>query len=85
MKTLVVRIPESVAAEIEATARARGVSKSEVARGRLAKPQEIAAKDDPLASIRDLIGSVVDDKPSDLSARVDHYLQATGFGRNRSR
>ena len=86
MKTLVVRIPESVAAEIETIARARGVSKSEVARERLARPREATPGDDPLASIRDLIGSVEsDDLPTDLSARKKHYLKAWGFGKERHR
>lgn len=85
MKTLVVRIPDSVAAEIDATARARGVSKSDVARERLARPDSPAAGEaDPLAAIRDLIGSVVDDKPADVSARKKHYLREWGYGRNRS-
>ena len=84
MKTLVVRIPESVAADIETAARARGISKSEVVRERLARPEPVPTAD-PLASIRDLIGSVVDDKPADLSARKKHYLREWGYGRNRNR
>ncbi len=84
MKTLVVRIPDSVAAEIDATARARGVSKSDVARERLARPDAPAAGEaDPLAAIRDLIGSV-EGGPPDLSARKKHYLREWGYGRKRS-
>ena len=86
MKTLVVRIPDAIAAEIESTARARGLSKSEIARERLARPTPSPSGDaDPLAAIRDLIGSVDDDKPADLSARKKHYLREWGYGRNRSR
>ncbi len=37
-----------------------------------------------LADIADLIGSVDDDLPADLSARKKHYLRLWGYGRNRS-
>jgi hypothetical protein len=37
-----------------------------------------------LADIADLIGSVEDDLPTDLSARTKHYLRLRGFGRKRS-
>ena len=79
MKTLTVRLPELLAAEIEAESRARRVSKSDVVRERLQRAPA-AASDDPLASIRDLIGSV-DGGPPDLSERKKHYLRAWGFGR----
>jgi hypothetical protein len=38
-----------------------------------------------LEAIADLIGSVDDDLPSDLSARKKHYLRLWGFGRDRRR
>lgn len=84
MKTLTVRLPEPLAAEIEAESRARRISKSDVVRERLQRAPE-QASDDPLASIRDLIGSVKDGLPEDLSARKKHYLREWGFGRNRAR
>lgn len=84
MKTLTVRLPEALAANIEAESRERHVSKSDVVRERLERASG-AAPDDPLASIRDLIGSVDDDLPADLSARKKHYLKAMGYGRNRPR
>lgn len=74
MKTLTVRLPESLAAEIESESRARRISKSDVVRERL-KRAPAQATDDPLASIRDLIGSV-DGLPPDLSSRTDEYLRA---------
>ncbi len=84
MKTLTVKLPEPLAASIEAESRARHISKSDVVRERLQRAP--AHPDtDTLASIRDLIGSVDDDLPADLSARVDDYLHRTGFGRDRSR
>jgi hypothetical protein len=83
MKTLTVRLPDRLAADIETESRERSMSKSDVVRERLergaTRPQH-----DPLASIRDLIGSVRDGLPADLSARKKHYLRATGYGRNRT-
>jgi hypothetical protein len=81
MKTLTVRLPEPLAAEIEAESRARHMSKSDIVRERLQRAPA-AAVDDPLASIRDLIGSV-DCGPPDLSSRKKHYLRAWGYGRKR--
>jgi Arc/MetJ-type ribon-helix-helix transcriptional regulator len=81
MKTLTVRLPEPLAEEIEAESRARRMSKSDVVRERLQRAPA-AAVDDPLASIRDLIGSV-DCGPPDLSSRKKHYLRAWGYGRKR--
>ena len=84
MKNVNVRLPESLVAEIEAESRVRRMSKSDVMRDRLRRAP--AHPDtDPLASIRDLIGSVKDDLPEDLSARTEHYLQEWGFGRDRGR
>src|SRR4026209_2933268 len=75
MKNVNVRLPDPLIAEIEAESRARGMSKSDVVRDRLQRAP--AHPDtDPLAPIRDLIGSVDDDLPTDLSARTDHYLRA---------
>lgn len=82
MKTLTIRLPEPMAADIEAESRARRISKSDVVRERLKrakKPKRPAS----LEAISDLIGAS-DDLPSDLSARVDYYLKKTGYGRNRA-
>jgi hypothetical protein len=84
MVTLTVRISESLAADIEAESRRRRMSKSDVVRQRLERA-DATELDDPLASIRDLIGSVKDDLPEDLSARTKHYLREWGFGKNRAR
>ena len=85
MKTITVRLPEPVAAEIEAESRERGVSMSDVVRERLESGRSPGGNADPLADIRHLIGSVDDDLPADLSARTKHYLRTTGYGRNRNR
>lgn len=83
MKTLTVRLPEGLAAEIETESRERGVSKSDVVRERLegaSRSQPIS----PLADIADLIGSL-HGLPSDLSARRNEHRRATGHGRERPR
>jgi len=85
MKTLTVRLPESVVAEIDAESRKRKVSKSDIVRERLqAGPIRGQPRSALLDSIADLIGSV-DGPPEDMSARVKHYLKSTGYGRKRPR
>ena len=86
MKTMTLRLPDELAAEIEAESRAQGRSKSEVVRDRLRSANGAGGGPtvDPLASIRDLIGSV-DGLPPDLSARKKEYLKLTGYGRKRRR
>ncbi|KAB2872830.1 MAG: ribbon-helix-helix protein, CopG family [Bauldia sp.] len=85
MKTLTVKLPDSLAADIEAESRARRISKSDVVRERL---QQSRREEGPAAHLKDiahLFGSVVDDLPADLSARTEDYLKATGYGRDRGR
>jgi Arc/MetJ-type ribon-helix-helix transcriptional regulator len=84
MKTLTVRIPEQLAASIEAESRRRGISKSDVVRESLERAQGASANPSGLDDIADLIGSV-DGLPSDLSERVDDYLRLSGFARDRPR
>jgi len=85
MKTITVRLPDALAAEIEAESRVRNVSKSDVIRERL----ELASRPNRrcsggLESIADLLGSV-DDLPPDLSSRKKQHLKATGYGRKHAR
>jgi hypothetical protein len=84
MKTLTVRVPEALADDIETESRKRGISKSDVVRERLQRERQ-GGLPPGLDDIADLIGSVDDDLPADLSARKKHYLRVYGFGRNRSR
>jgi Arc/MetJ-type ribon-helix-helix transcriptional regulator len=86
MKTLTVRLPEPLVAEIEAESRARRVSKSDVVRGRLTRATGSmgSSRPGPLEAIADLIGSVAG-LPSDLSARRKHALKTTGYGKKRPR
>jgi Arc/MetJ-type ribon-helix-helix transcriptional regulator len=82
MKTITVRLPEPLAADIENESHLRKISKSDVVRERLQKatPSRNAAA----AAIADLIGSV-DGLPADLSARKKWHLKATGYGKKRAR
>ena len=85
MKTLTVRLPEALVAQIEAESRERKLSKSDVVRERLsdtAGPRRGSSA--PLAAIADLVGSV-DGLPADLSAKTKRHLKATGYGRKRPR
>jgi Arc/MetJ-type ribon-helix-helix transcriptional regulator len=84
VKTLTVRLPEPLVADIEAESRERKVSKSDVVRERLQRARGPAARPRPLDAIADLIGSV-DGLPADLSERKKRYLEATGYGRKRPR
>lgn len=85
MKTLTVRLPEAIVAEIEAESRGRKVSKSDVVRERLSgRGRSRRERLAPLDSVADLIGSV-DGLPADLSRRTKQYLRRTGYGRKRPR
>jgi Arc/MetJ-type ribon-helix-helix transcriptional regulator len=85
MKTLTVRLPEPIVAEIEAESRGRKCSKSDIVRERLQRAAQPARRrSTPLDAIADLIGSV-DGLPADLSARKTRYLKAAGYGQKRVR
>jgi Arc/MetJ-type ribon-helix-helix transcriptional regulator len=85
MKTITVRLPEPMVAEIEAESRLRKISKSDVVRERLQRATEAPRCSSRSAEgIADLIGSV-DGLPADLSARKKWYLRATGYGKKRAR
>ena len=74
MKTLTVRLPEPLVADIEAEARERSVAKSDVVRERLERGPRKGRGKTSLHTIADLIGSV-DGLPSDLAGRKKEYLQ----------
>ncbi len=85
MKTLTVRLPEPLAAAIEAESRGRKISKSDVVRERLQFASgAVRGAAAPPQTIADLIGSV-DGLPADLSATKKRYLRATGYGRKHPR
>ena len=84
MKTLTVRLPDAMAAEIEAESRERGIGKSDVVRERLSRSAGKTARANALAAISDLVGAVAG-LPPDLSTKKKRYLKTTGYGRKRSR
>jgi hypothetical protein len=83
MKTLTVRLPETLVNQIEAESRERGLSKSDVVRERLSQAARIGRHPPSYEAIADLIGSVKG-LPADLSTRKKHYLKV-GYGRKRPR
>jgi hypothetical protein len=83
MKTLTVRLPEELVAQIEAESRERRMSKSDVVRERLsgARPPRQRVRFDILEEV---IGCD-DGLPPDLGSRTKYYLKAWGYGQKRSR
>src|SRR5438132_11276318 len=84
MKSLTVRLPEPLVADIEAESRGRKISKSDVVRERLERAPRQRRRTASLTAIADLIGSV-DGLPRDLTARKNEYLHASGYGQYISR
>lgn len=84
MKTLTVRLPEPLVADIEAESRGRKLSKSDVVRERLERAPRGRRQAASLDTIADLIGSL-EGLPADLSGNKKKYLHATGYGKKRSR
>ncbi|TMJ41474.1 MAG: ribbon-helix-helix protein, CopG family [Alphaproteobacteria bacterium] len=85
MKKLTVRLPEALVAQIETESRRRKLSKSDVVRERLTRPEKSRRRNPALLdAIADVIGSI-DGLPRDLSAQAKKYLKTTGYGRKRAR
>ncbi len=85
MKTLTVRLPEALVAQIEAESRRRKLSKSDIVRERLTGAEGSRQRQPALLdAIADVVGSV-DFLPRDLSARTKKYLKSTGYGEKRAR
>ena len=85
MKTLTVRLPDALAAQIEAESRRRKLSKSDVVRERLTGSNRSSRRRSALLdAIADVVGSV-DLLPGDLSAQTKKYLKSTGYGEKRAR
>jgi hypothetical protein len=85
MKTITVRLPESLAAAIDTESRLRNVTKSKVIRERLEASAEPApAQAAGFQAIADLVGSVTG-LPADLSARKKWHLQTSGYGKKHRR
>jgi len=84
MKTLTVRLPQALVADIEAESRGRNISKSDVVRERLERAPRRRRRAASLEAIADLIGSV-DGLPTDLTTRKKKHLCTTGYGQKRPR
>jgi hypothetical protein len=84
MKTLTVRLPAALVADLETESRERHCSKSDIVRERLSATAPAHRRTAPTDAIADLVGAV-DRLPPDLSARKKAHLRATGYGRKRSR
>lgn len=83
MQTLVLRIPDNLARELEAEARQSHLTKSEIARRRLiAAGSPVPAAAIGFELIADLIGTVTGG-PTDMSARKKDYLKTQGYGQPR--
>jgi hypothetical protein len=87
VKTLTIRLPDSLVTEIEHESQARNVSKSDVVRERLRHPQRAASAGGNMRDlIGDLIGSVRNDGlPADLSSNKKKYLPALIRAKKRHR
>ncbi|MFM2199020.1 MAG: hypothetical protein RLZZ505_2452 [Verrucomicrobiota bacterium] len=85
MQTLVIRIPDDLARELEAESKKTRLTKSEVARRRLiaagSQSNHTASGFDLIA---DLVGSVEGDAV-DMSARKKDYLKSSGYGKSSHR
>jgi len=84
MKTLTVRLPEELVADIEAECQLRQRSTSDVVRERLSRSRDPRSKRPALSALADLIGSVKG-LPADFSASKKGYLKKTGYGRKHHR
>ncbi len=93
MKTLTLRIPDALAAEIEAEARATGMSKSDVARRRLERgrngdgegPRPLSFWDVTRDLIEPLEREAAGEPMTDVASNKKYYLRKWGFGKNKRR
>lgn len=84
MKTLTVRLPDAMVAEIAAESRERNISRSDVVRERLEVGRKKGGQASTLGEIADLIGSV-GGLPADLSVNKKSHLKRAIHGRKRPR
>ncbi len=84
MKSLTVRLPDELVQRLEAEARERSLSKSDIVRERLTQSSDSAKHNGWSDVLAKVVGSV-DDLQSDLSANKQTHLTTTGHDRNRHR
>jgi len=81
MKSLTVRLPDDLVAELEAASREGNTTVSSVVRDRVAHYKTAPTqKGDTLSLIGDLVGSL-NGVPPDMSGNIKHYLKKSGYGR----
>jgi hypothetical protein len=76
VKTLTVRLPDTLVSEIEQESKSRRLSKSDVVRERLRQPHRVAGKP---GTMREMIGGLIGSVgglPADLSRNKKKYLPA---------
>jgi hypothetical protein len=86
VKSLTVRLPDALVPgrRNRSESRRRKLAKSDVVRERLMAAGEPGRRQPALLhAIADVIGSVDDGLPRDLSARTKTYLKSTGYGGKR--
>ena len=84
-RTLTVRLPAGLVAQIDDESRQRGASRSDIVSERLEAGSGYAGgRAAALSSIADLVGSV-DGLPANLSGERKKALKTTGYGRTRPR
>ena len=89
MKTLTVKIPEPLAAEIEAEARSTGKSKSDVVRQRLERgrsesgPRPLTVWDMSHDLIEKLERENTDTPTRNVAGNKKYYLRKWGYGKNK--
>ncbi|MGI8604236.1 MAG: ribbon-helix-helix protein, CopG family [Verrucomicrobiales bacterium] len=81
MKTLTVKLPDALFAEIAAAAKARNVSKSDVVRERIARPGAGGKLKRSLWSVMEDLVIESDSLARDLSSNKTHLR---GYGKNRA-
>jgi hypothetical protein len=79
MKTLTIKVPDALFAEIAGAAKARNVPKSEIVRERLARKPITSKRASLWSSMEDLVIQE-DALPTDLSSNRKHLK---GYGKNR--
>jgi len=82
MRTLTIKFPDFLFAEVERTAKARKITKSEIVRERVEAGATAASGETPGAiwkRITDMAGDC-DTIPRDFSANKKKYLRQWGFG-----
>jgi hypothetical protein len=85
MQTLILRIPDDLARELDAEAKRTHLTKSEIARRRLiAAGLQGHQSGDGFDLIADLIGTV-EGGPADMSVRKKDYLKTKDYGKSRHR